>query len=363
MPDDLNIDYKKLTKLDINEFTSNVTKDDILNIVTGSGIFDTLMDTATQHILAQFEGNRIRNEDYADAYVTIYQATLQICADLWKAKTFEKINILKGLAEIDQIRAQEELTLAEAANAKLVPELTKAQIELAYAQIEAEKERTKYQRAQINLINAQIEEAQQRPALVNAQTVQTLAQTEYAKAQTKAQELQPALIAAQTDNMLAQAATEKQRPALINAQTVYTLAQAESEKYRLALVEAQIKLAEAQAALETAKLPLMEAQIELAQEQVELAKEQARSELAKRDLYRRQIEGFDEDYKQKILKIMMDSWAVGFSVAKDSFEASGIPAPMQKATIDDLYNDYILTDLDDYSYVRTEDVLQGFNDN
>mgnify|MGYP003603130391 CR=1 FL=1 len=80
--------------------------------------------------------------------------------------------------------------------------------------------------------------------------------------------------------------------------------------------------------------------------QTDLLDKQINSEDAKRDLYRRQIEGFDEDYKQKILKIMMDSWAVGFSVSKDSFQASGIPATMQKTTIDDLYNSHIRTDFD-----------------
>ena len=80
--------------------------------------------------------------------------------------------------------------------------------------------------------------------------------------------------------------------------------------------------------------------------QLALLSKQINSEDAKRDLYRRQIEGFDEDYKQKILKIMMDSWAVGFSVSKDSFQASGIPATMQKTTIDDLYNSHIRTDFD-----------------
>ena len=48
----------------------------------------------------------------------------------------------------------------------------------------------------------------------------------------------------------------------------------------------------------------------------------------------------------------MDSWAVGFSVAKDSFAASGIPAPMTKSFIDDLLNDYIVPDLDNYDYGR-----------
>ena len=90
----------------------------------------------------------------------------------------------------------------------------------------------------------------------------------------------------------------------------------------------------------------------IAEKQLELLEAQVKSEESKRDLYRRQIEGFDEDYKQKILKICMDSWAVGFSVARDSFEASGIPAPMQKVTIDSLYNQYVVTELDKYNYSR-----------
>lgn len=165
--------------IDVTEFTNNVTTDTIDYTVTGDGIFDKLMDTATKHLKAQFESNRIREEDYASAYIQIYQTTLQAALEVW---------LKKGIAE--------------------------AQLELLAKQLETED--------------------------------------------------------------------------------------------------------------------------------------------AKKALYRRQIEGFDEDYKQKILKIMMDSWAVGFSVAKDSFEATGIPAPMQKVTIDDLYNQYILTELDKYSYGRPE---------
>ena len=82
--------------------------------------------------------------------------------------------------------------------------------------------------------------------------------------------------------------------------------------------------------------------------QKDLIEAQIASEKAKGKLYNRQIEGFDEDYKHKILKVCMDAWVVGFSVAKDSFKASGIPAPMQKTTIDALYNQFIVTDLDSY---------------
>ena len=167
----------ELLYIDITEFTRNITTDIINHTVSGDGIFDVLMVTATKHLLAQFDGNRIRNEDYATAYVAIYQSTLQAAMQAW---------LQKGVAE--------------------------KQLELLAAQVDGEE--------------------------------------------------------------------------------------------------------------------------------------------AKKHLYRRQIEGFDEDYKQKVLKICMDSWAVGFSVAKDSFEASGIPAPMTKLFIDDLLNTYIVPDLDNYAYGR-----------
>lgn len=163
--------------LDVKEFTNNVEIDTNTYTVNGDGIFDILMMTATKHLVAQYKANRIRQEDYANAYIDLYKTTIQAALDAW----------LKG----------------------------------------------KIYNAQFSLIE-----------------------------------------------------------------------------------------------------------------------KQAESETAKKDLYRRQIEGFDEEYKYKILKVLMDSWAVGFSVAKDSFEATGIPAPMQKTTIDDLYNKFIVKDLDDYKYGR-----------
>ena len=192
--------------INVKEFTDNVTTKNVASesgfkedlIVEGDGIFDVLMNTATSHLKAQFDSNRLRDEDYATAYIQVYQATLQAALQAW---------LQKGLVEADIALKNKELALADK-------------------------------------------------------------------------------------------------------------------------------------------------DIALKEEQIDLLDKQINSEDAKRDLYRRQIEGFDEDYKQKILKICVDSWAVGFSVARDSFEASGIPAPMQKVTIDDLYNQYVVTELDKYSYGR-----------
>jgi hypothetical protein len=97
----------------------------------------------------------------------------------------------------------------------------------------------------------------------------------------------------------------------------------------------------------------------LLEKQLDLLGKQVEAETAKAALHRRQIEAFDEDYKHKLLKVLMDAWSVGFSVAKDSFEATGIPATMQKVTIDDLYNTYIKQDLDAYKYKRESSMLES----
>ena len=198
----------------ITEFTANVKKvEDDNGAITGTGIFDVLMNTATKHLQVQFDSGKINGELYANAYIQIYQATLQAALQAWLQKGAAEADIALKLAEIP-LKGKD-----------------------------------------------------------------------------------------------------------------------------LTLKEEQINLAKAELSLKGKQLETMTAQLALLSKQGD-------SEVAKRDLYRRQIEGFDEDYKQKILKIMMDSWAVGFSVSKDSFQASGIPATMQKTTIDDLYNSYIRTDFD-----------------
>ena len=205
----------------ITEFTANVKKvEDDNGAITGTGIFDVLMNTATKHLQVQFDSGKINGELYANAYIQVYQVTLQTAKDIW---------LQKGISE-----------------AQLA--LLSKQADLLSEQIISEGTKRNHLSKQIDLLNEQI----------------TL---------------------------------EDIKGNHLNKQT-------------------------------------------------DLLDKQINSEDAKRDLYRRQIEGFDEDYKQKILKIMMDSWAVGFSVSKDSFQASGIPATMQKTTIDDLYNSYIRTDFD-----------------
>lgn len=163
--------------INVKEFTDNVVVAPDTFDVTGDGIFDTLMETATKHITAQYDASRMRGEDYATAYFQIYQSTLSAAIQIW---------LQKGIAE--------------------------------------------------------------------------------------------------------------------------------------------------------AQLKLLEKQLE--------------TEDAKKALYKRQIQGLDEDYKYKILKECLGSWAVGFSVAKDSFQANGIPAPMTTTAINSLYNTFIVPELDQFPDYR-----------
>ena len=226
----------------ITEFTANVKKvEDDNGAITGTGIFDVLMNTATKHLQVQFDSGKINGELYANAYIQVYQVTLQTAKDIWLQKSTSEAQLA----------------------------LLNKQADLLSAQIITEGTQRNHLSKQIDLLDKQIISEDAKKNHLNKQT----------------------------DLLSEQITLEGIKGNNLNKQT-------------------------------------------------DLLDKQINSEDAKRDLYRRQIEGFDEDYKQKILKIMMDSWAVGFSVSKDSFQASGIPATMQKTTIDDLYNSYIRTDFD-----------------
>ena len=67
MPD---TEHNGLLYINIKEFTDEVTVSPN-NEVSGIGIFDVLMDTATKHITAQFGAGRIKGEDYATAYIQV----------------------------------------------------------------------------------------------------------------------------------------------------------------------------------------------------------------------------------------------------------------------------------------------------
>ena len=71
---------------------------------------------------------------------------------------------------------------------------------------------------------------------------------------------------------------------------------------------------------------------------------------AQKSLIERQTKGFDDDAKQKLLKQMLDSWAVAYSVAKD---ANAIPDTIKVNPIDSVAKNA----MDSLDIVKTTDPL------
>jgi len=89
----------------IANLTANVTTDGN-NIVTGTGVFDDMMETVNAHMAAQFNLGRITGSDYATVYLTAMQATVQqaVAYTLGLAKTNSETSLLfqKEITEFAQ---------------------------------------------------------------------------------------------------------------------------------------------------------------------------------------------------------------------------------------------------------------------
>ena len=62
--------------ISIGNLTAGIATD-ADNVVTGTGIFDDMMETVNAHMAAQFNLGRITGSDYATVYLTVMQATIQ----------------------------------------------------------------------------------------------------------------------------------------------------------------------------------------------------------------------------------------------------------------------------------------------
>ena len=85
----------------ISSLTAGVATDDA-NVVTGTGIFDDMMETVNAHMAAQFNLGRITGSDYATVYLTVMQATIQ------QAVAYT-VGVQKGNAE-ESLLFQKEIT-------------------------------------------------------------------------------------------------------------------------------------------------------------------------------------------------------------------------------------------------------------
>jgi hypothetical protein len=329
---DLNPDGTEVTVADIFD---GLTKNPVLDetdtgwTVKGEGVFDDFMETAYKHLDAQFLSNRIKQEDYANEHLQMYLTTLQMMSGQWIQFKIQSQQ-LKLQAAIESKRLAVQVALANKENEIRIAQFnqdnsfkvastnlqTKTQVDLNNQQSEM----------QIDLANNQ---NKNQVSLANAQN--TLAASE-ATARTA---VQVALGNSQHD------LEAKSRTAQIKQEVDLAIYQMTSQ---VSMTNAQnrLQLESTQENLESQERQNKER----IQAQAALIAAQVETEIQKKHLHRRQIEGFDEDYKQKVFKMMLDGNAVGMSVARDSFVGTNlIPSPIGKGSIDRMW-EIIQNDLD-----------------
>lgn len=183
--------------VDPDVITRNVKVDTMEYTVTGDGLFDILMDTATKHIKAQFDANRIRQEDYANAYLEIYKVTLQAALQAWTTA----VEYEHKKAEVEMVKAQTRLVLLQALGEMNKPTQILAQIRQIESQIT-------HQNAQTDLVKAQIDRA------IYENKFLVPKQIDEADAKVKTQVKQVDVLEAQTALVSQQVAEEKAKELL-----------------------------------------------------------------------------------------------------------------------------------------------------
>lgn len=167
--------------------------------------------------------------------------------------------------------------------------------------------------------------------------------------------LKAEILQARAQALLAKAqaigAIAESKYAYVNAKAKYYLALAQAKETEAKIEQTQLQsvVAVEQAKLTAAQVCTQEADTKVKTKQLDVLDKQIEQEDAKTRLVLRQTEGFAEDFKQKILKILMDAWSVQYSTMA---EAAGddadsmLPAIVGADSIDKLFNTFILNEFD-----------------
>ena len=312
--------------------------------VKGDGVLDKLMETAQLHLDAQFQSNRIKQENYAEEHLQMYLGTLQMFSASFIQFEIEKMR-LKAQVALENKKMELELQIARERNESSERQATEQRDSQEKMHDEDIVSREKLAANEIvsreKIATEQIES--QETLHANSITSQKLMQE---KEITSREQIAADQITSQElMNTANNTSAETQNTARITSQNLISANQIT-----------------AQTAMNTANNTSAEKQnTDRIVAQAALVAAQVQTEYEKKNLHRRQIESFDEDFKQKLLKINMDAWAVGFSVARDNPDIRIIPAPMKAAAIDSLYNTKILPDIDNNTYYRAKSTLGTVN--
>ena len=252
--------------------------------VTGTGVFDVLMQAAKGHLEQEFTKGRIKGTEYSTVYLGSLQAILSQAVEFLLNKDKHALEGQLLAAQIEKLQAEK----------ALVEQQT---LDLA-EKLQAEKALVEQQT--LNL-TAQIEKIQAEKALVEQQTLNLAEKLQAEKA----------LVEQQTLNLAAQIEKIQVEKALVAQQTL-------NAAKELLVLEAQIcKLQAEYDMIMATKLKTAE---ERALLQWKAATEKAQtlgtgvdpdSVVGKqKQLYQAQADGFKRDAEQKAAKIMSDSWSV-----------------------------------------------------
>ncbi|WP_432481752.1 hypothetical protein [Moraxella sp. ZY200743] len=236
--------------------------------LNGTGVFDVLMDSVKAHLWVEFDKNRIRGTDYANAYIRAMEVALQTSTQyaLGKAKLGAELTILEKQAN----KLDKEIDFVDKQMAKLDSEIahTVYQDGLTQAQTRQVNQETKVLEAKLPKELTLLDD--QHSQLL-AQTAMTVAQTATQKEQTKLVTANTALVGANKANTEAQTSsiTTKlpKELVLLDAQNAQTSEQTKAIAKQVLQTEAQTQLVQAQTATERKQTEAITANVGLTQAQ------------------------------------------------------------------------------------------------
>lgn len=160
--------------------------------VGGSGVFDALMQSTSNHLLAEFKNNRITGADYVKAYIANTQACMQTATQFLLGRDAAYWQAVAAQLNAIQSRAQLAILRADYVMAKFRALATKS--EYALTKLKLSTESATYCTAQYNLssvlpqqvkmLTAQTAQAEEATKLTSQQIIMTREQTEAQRAQT-----------------------------------------------------------------------------------------------------------------------------------------------------------------------------------
>jgi hypothetical protein len=239
--------------LAFTEFTNNVATDGTTFAVTGSGIFDNMMETITAHIKSQYTAGAISNVDYANVYLGAMQAAIQTSAKIY----------LETQIQIDQS-----------------------------AMLQSQK----------LLVDKQVEETTSKITLDTKQGVLIDKQVEQGSSKIAIETKQGLLVDKQVEEGSSKISLDTKQGLMIDKQI-------EEGTAKIALTGKQGLLVDKQVLEGAAKITLLGSQNLLMQSQKV-------TEDKKDDLIVAQTLGFKVDSKQKVLAKALETWAIYYSVIK-----------------------------------------------